>query len=103
MPKSVLDHALIVVLAMRLPDFLAAQQAPQQRDRSVADERRKNQCGKPDRPDAVAPAPIAESAPQKAERNRPGVAEEDFRGVEVKEQKTRGGACHGGRSQAELW
>src|SRR5690242_17425380 len=51
---------LVVVLAVRLPDALAADEAPKEGQRRVADEGRKDEQWKPERPDVVTPAREAE-------------------------------------------
>jgi hypothetical protein len=59
-PESHAHEALVVVILVRLPHPLAAEQPPQERERCVADERAEYEHGEPQRPQTAVPADDAE-------------------------------------------
>ena len=102
MAQSHLHHALIVMLAMGLPDPLAAHGAPDQRQRGIADERRENEHRKPQRPDVAHPSDDAEGAGEKTERDRPDVSEEDARRMEIEDEEAKRCAGQGAARERQL-
>ena len=80
---------LVVMLAMRVPNALAARKAPQQRERRVADEGSKDEEREPERPDVVAPAHEAERRGQETQRHGADIAQKDARRRKIEQQESR--------------
>src|SRR5262249_58911284 len=83
MAEAHADEPLVIVLAVRLPDALAAQKPPDEREGSVTGEGREDEHREPERPGALAPAEDAERAGEETERHRADVAHEDPRRREI--------------------
>src|SRR5258708_38392985 len=82
------DEPLVVVVAMRTPEALAAHDPAQEGERRIRDEGREDEQWKPQRPDAREGAIEAERPGEESQGHRPGIAEEHPRRGKVVRKKS---------------
>src|SRR6185312_4278956 len=89
MAQAGAHQALVIMLAMRPPDFFPPQPALYQGDGSIDNKRGKYEHGEPHGPTAIHPSRYTQCRSKESEWNRAGVPHENARGMKIKQQKSR--------------
>src|SRR5687768_2329214 len=89
MTQAASHQALVIMFAMRPPDFFASQSAFYQGDGGIDDKRRKYEQGKPRGPAAIHPSQHTQCRSKEPERNRARISHENACRMKIKQQKSR--------------